>query len=74
MPNLIEGHLSAEGKKFAVVAGRFNEFITSKLVGGALDCLKRHQANMDNVDVAWCPGAFEVPLVAQKLAKTGIIT
>lgn len=71
MPNLIEGHLSAEGKKFAVVAGRFNEFITSKLVGGALDCLKRHQADMDSVDVAWCPGAFEVPLVAQKLAKTG---
>ncbi|OUR92962.1 6,7-dimethyl-8-ribityllumazine synthase [Halobacteriovorax marinus] len=70
MANLIEGHLSAEGKKFAIVSARFNEFITSKLVGGAVDCLKRHQANENDIDVAWVPGAFEISLVAKKLAAT----
>lgn len=70
MPNYIEGHLSAENKKFAIVVGRFNEFISSKLLGGALDCLKRHSADIDNVDVAWVPGAYEIPLIAKKLAAT----
>jgi len=70
MGKVFEGHLSAEGKKYAIVAGRFNEFITDKLVGGAMDCLKRHNADMDRVDIAWVPGAFEAPLVAQKLVKT----
>jgi 6,7-dimethyl-8-ribityllumazine synthase len=70
MANVIEGHLSAEGKKFAIVSARFNEFITSKLVGGAVDCLKRHQANENDIDVAWVPGAFEISLVAKKLAAT----
>ena len=66
-----EGNLIAQGKKFAVVVGRFNEFISSKLLGGALDGLVRHGCEEDNIDVAWVPGAFEIPLVAQKLAKTG---
>lgn len=70
MANLIEGHLSAEGKKFAIVSARFNEFITSKLVGGAIDCLQRHQANENDIDVAWVPGAFEISLVAKKLAES----
>ncbi|WP_127715443.1 6,7-dimethyl-8-ribityllumazine synthase [Halobacteriovorax sp. HLS] len=70
MANLIEGQLSAEGKKFAIVSARFNEFITSKLVGGAIDCLQRHQANENDIDVAWVPGAFEISLVAKKLAES----
>jgi 6,7-dimethyl-8-ribityllumazine synthase len=56
--------------KIAIIAGRFNELITSKLLGGALDALKRHDINEDNVDIAWVPGAFEMPLIASKLAKT----
>lgn len=70
MPNYLEGHLSAENKKFAIVVGRFNEFISSKLLGGALDCIKRHGANEDQSDVAWVPGAYEIPFVAKKLAET----
>lgn len=70
MANLIEGNLSAEGKKFAIVSARFNEFITGKLVNGAVDCLKRHQAAENDIDVAWVPGAFEISLMAQKLAKS----
>jgi 6,7-dimethyl-8-ribityllumazine synthase len=70
MPNLIEGHLSAEGKKFAIVSARFNEFITGKLVEGSLDCLKRHQANDQDIDVTWVPGAFEISLAAKKLAES----
>lgn len=78
MPRNLEGNLNASGKKFAIVAGRFNELITSKLLGGAIDCIKRHGGDVEEMDVAWVPGAFEVPLVAQKLAATkkydGIIT
>lgn len=70
MPNYIEGNLNAEGKRFAIVAGRFNEFITGKLVDGALDCIKRHQGDLGNVDIAWVPGAFEIPLMAKKLAAS----
>ncbi len=65
-----EGNLNASGKKFAVVAGRFNEFITSKLLGGALDCIKRHDGSLDDVDIAWVPGAYEIPLAAKKLASS----
>lgn len=68
---LIEGKLVAEGLKVGVVAGRFNEFITSKLLGGALDAIKRHGAGENDVEVAWVPGAFEIPLVAKKMAKSG---
>lgn len=64
-----EGNLVAQQLKVAIVAGRFNEFIVSKLVGGAIDGLKRHGVEEDSIDIAWVPGAFEVPLVAKKLAS-----
>ncbi|MFG1482339.1 6,7-dimethyl-8-ribityllumazine synthase [Halobacteriovorax sp. HFRX-2_2] len=70
MPRNLEGNLNASGKKFAVVAGRFNELITSKLLGGAIDCIKRHDGNVDEMDIAWVPGAFEIPLIAQRLAAS----
>lgn len=70
MANIIEGNLSAEGKKFAIVAGRFNDFITSKLVDGAIDCIKRHGGDENTIDIAWVPGAFEIPLMSKKLAET----
>ena len=70
MTTTFEGHLSAEGKKYGIVVGRFNEFISSKLLGGALDCLKRHHANLDSTAVSWVPGAYEIPLVAKKMAQT----
>lgn len=70
MGKTYEGKLLAEGLKFAVVAARFNEFITNKLVGGAMDALTRHGATEENVEVAWVPGAFEIPLVAKKLAES----
>ncbi|MDT3698207.1 MAG: 6,7-dimethyl-8-ribityllumazine synthase [Thermincola sp.] len=70
MSHIYEGKLIAKGLKFGVVVGRFNEFITNKLLGGCLDALKRHGAEDENVDVAWVPGAFEIPLVAQTMAKT----
>jgi 6,7-dimethyl-8-ribityllumazine synthase len=63
-----EGKLTAEGLKFGIVVGRFNEFIGSKLLGGAIDCLKRHGAPEENIEVSWVPGAFEIPLIAQKMA------
>lgn len=63
-----EGKLTAEGLKFGIVVGRFNEFIGSKLLGGAIDCLKRHGAAEENIEVSWVPGAFEIPLIAQKMA------
>ena len=71
MANIIEGNLTAEGLKFGIVVARFNEFITSKLLGGALDTLHRHAAKDDDVDVAWVPGAFEIPLAAKKMAESG---
>ena len=71
MANIIEGNVSAEGLKFGIAVARFNEFITSKLLGGALDTLKRQGGNEDDSDVAWVPGAFELPLVAKKMAKSG---
>ncbi len=66
-----EGKVVAEGLKFGVVASRFNEFITSKLLEGALDSLTRHGVAEDAIDVAWVPGAFEIPLVASKMAESG---
>ncbi len=68
---VFEGHLIATGLKFAIVVSRFNEFISTRLLDGALDALKRHDADMENVDVAWVPGSFEIPLVASKLAGSG---
>ena len=66
-----EGSLVAKSMKVAIVAARFNEFITSKLIGGAMDGLTRHGVQEDEVHLVWVPGAFEVPLVASKLAKSG---
>jgi len=71
MTRVYEGKLIARGLKFALVVGRFNEFITNKLLSGALDALKRHGVEEADVEVAWVPGAFEIPLVAQKLAGSG---
>lgn len=68
---VLEGFYDGKGLKIAIVASRFNEFITSKLVSGAEDCLRRHNVNEDDMTLAWVPGAFEVPLMAKKLAKTG---
>ena len=69
--NILEGKLTAQKIRVGIVASRFNEFITSKLVGGALDGLKRHDVKEEDIDVAWVPGAFEVPLIASKMAKSG---
>jgi 6,7-dimethyl-8-ribityllumazine synthase len=71
MPNMIEANLLAEGKKFALVASRFNDFITDRLVGGAVDALVRSGAATENIDIVKVPGAFEIPLVAKKMAKKG---
>jgi len=67
---IIKGKLDAKGKNFAIVVSRFNEFITQKLLEGAVDCLVRHNAQEKNITVVWVPGAFEIPLMAQKLAKS----
>lgn len=64
---VFSGNLVAEGKKFGIVAARFNDFITSRLVDGAHDALSRHGVNEQDVDIAWCPGAFEIPLVAKRM-------
>lgn len=66
---IVEGNLIAENLKFAIVAGRFNEFITNKLIGGALDALKRHGVDDNNIELIWVPGAFEIPLAAKKVAE-----
>ncbi|WP_315111753.1 6,7-dimethyl-8-ribityllumazine synthase [Clostridium intestinale] len=64
-----EGNLVAEGLKFSIVVGRFNEFIVSKLLGGAIDGLKRHGVKEEDIEIAWVPGAFEIPLVAKKMVE-----
>jgi len=68
---VFEGSFAAKGIRVGIVAARFNEFITSKLLDGALDCLRRHDVNEESIDVAWVPGAFEIPLIASKMAKSG---
>lgn len=69
--NLLEGKLLAEGQRIGVVAARFNEFITAKLVGGAKDAFVRHGGDENKLDLAWVPGAFEIPLVAKKMVESG---
>lgn len=72
MPRTYEGLLVAPaGARFALVAGRFNDFITARLLEGARDALVRHGADAERIDTAWCPGAYEIPLVAQRLAASG---
>ena len=70
MSKVYEGMLQGKGLKFAIVIARFNEFITGKLLDGAQDAMKRHGVNDVDIDVAWAPGSFEIPLVAKKLAET----
>jgi len=70
MPKVYEGQLVAKGKKFGIVASRFNEFITNKLLEGALDALKRHGAKDEEIEVAWVPGSFEIPYATQRMAKS----
>lgn len=67
---IIEGNLVAEGIRIGIVVGRFNEFIVSKLLGGAIDGLKRHGVDENSIEVAWVPGAFEIPLVAKRMVKS----
>lgn len=71
MPEYIEGHYNATDLRFAIVVSRFNEFITEQMLEGALDALKRHGADLDQVKVAHCPGSLEVPVVAKKFAESG---
>lgn len=66
----LEGKIMGKGLKVAVVVSRFNEFITNKLLGGAVDCLTRHDCKEENITVVWVPGAFEIPMVAKKLAMS----
>jgi len=67
MPKVYEGHLIGQGLRFGLVAGRFNEFITTRLLSGALDALNRHGVAEQDVEIAWVPGAFEIPLVARRM-------
>ena len=68
---VIEGLLTVTNEKFCIIVSRFNEFISSKLLSGALDELKRHGVKEENIDIVWCPGAFEIPVIAKKCAKGG---
>ncbi len=67
----VEGFIKADGRRFAIVVARFNDFITTRLLDGALDGIRRHGGDEEDVTVAWVPGAFEIPMIAQKLAKSG---
>ncbi len=69
MPSVYEGKISGEGKKFAVIVGRFNDFISDRLLGGTLDALTRHGANDADIDIVKVPGSFEIPLMAKKMAQ-----
>lgn len=71
MPKIIEGKLVSSGKKYGIVVARFNEFISGKLLAGALDALQRHGVKDNEVTVAWTPGSFEIPVVAKKMALSG---
>ena len=71
MPKVLEGQLDAKGRTFGIVVSRFTALVTTRLLDGALDCIKRHGGDDDNIEVAWVPGAFELPIAAQKLAATG---
>ena len=71
MPKVHEGALTASGRRFGIAVSRFNELVTGKLLAGALDCLQRHDCADDDIEIAWVPGSFELPLAAQKLAATG---
>ncbi|MGI6037896.1 MAG: 6,7-dimethyl-8-ribityllumazine synthase [Limnochordia bacterium] len=71
MYQVYEGQLNAEGKRFGLVVGRFNDFITNRLLGGCIDAIVRHGGKEEDITVAWVPGSFEIPLTAQKMANSG---
>ena len=71
MPKIIEGKLVSSGKKYGIIVSRFNEFISGKLLAGALDALQRHGVQDGEITVAWTPGSFEIPMVARKMALSG---
>ncbi|HPY78281.1 MAG TPA: 6,7-dimethyl-8-ribityllumazine synthase, partial [Anaerohalosphaeraceae bacterium] len=71
MAQELHGALQVGSERYGIVVSRFNEFITSKLLSGALDCLKRHGAKEDQITVLWVPGSFEVPVAAERLARSG---
>lgn len=71
MPNVIEGKLVSQNRKYGIVVSRFNEFISNKLLGGAIDALTRHGVADGEITVAWVPGAFEIPVATQKMAESG---
>ena len=71
MPRIIEGMLDGSGLKFGIVVSRFNEFITKRLLEGALDALKRHGTDLDDIEIVWVPGSWEIPVAAKKLAQKG---
>jgi 6,7-dimethyl-8-ribityllumazine synthase len=70
MARILEGELTAKNRRFAIIVSRFNELIGRKLLEGALDCLSRHEALENNIDIIWVPGAFEIPLAAKKAAES----
>lgn len=69
--NIFEGKLTARGLKIAIVVSRFNSFLSQKLLDGAIDCLKRHEADDKNIDIFWVPGSFEIPLTVKKVSSLG---
>ncbi|MBI9072191.1 MAG: 6,7-dimethyl-8-ribityllumazine synthase [Melioribacteraceae bacterium] len=71
MAKVIQGHLNSKGKKLGIIVGRFNEFISNKLLSGAIDCIVRHGGKEDDITVTWVPGAFEIPLISKKMASSG---
>lgn len=71
MPNVLQGELVSKGKRYGIVVARFNEFISSKLLGGALDALLRHGVQDEEITVAWTPGSYEIPMVAKRMALSG---
>ncbi len=70
MPRVHEGKLAAQGKRFGIVVSRFNDLVTTRLLDGALDCLRRHGTEEESIEITWVPGSFELPLAAQKMAGT----
>lgn len=70
MPQTFQGKIIGKDRKFGLVISRFNEFISSKLLEGALDCFHRHEVSAENIDIAWVPGSFEIPLTALKMAES----
>lgn len=71
MANTIQGQLNAEGKRFGILVSRFNEFITKRLLEGAMDCIQRHGGRDEDIEIVWVPGSFEIPCIALKMAQSG---